>query len=70
VQITQDRKVLGEKRERSVRYGKNSYLLVESWYYLDNGEQLHYVHVYRNSTTLPVKRFAWAVKLDGSTVWV
>lgn len=58
------RKLNGESIERSVTYGNNHYLFIKRFYYLDNGEQYHYIHVHKNRSLFPVRRFTWAVRLD------
>ncbi|MER6605952.1 hypothetical protein ABT282_08550 [Streptomyces sp. NPDC000927] len=48
-----------EKRSRTVRRGKTTLRIEYSWHRLGNGDNYHYIHVYRGSLHLPIRRWAW-----------
>lgn len=58
------RSVRGEIFYRKVQYGENVYFIERRWHYLDNGDQYHYIHVYKNSRDVRclVHQWTWVKK--------
>lgn len=59
------RGLIGETKKRTVQY-RWQYHLEQSWHRLQNGDHYHYIHVYRNGSGKPFKRFAWVTTPDGT----